>query len=200
MLNENTPNADKLAAVAQPLSSPFHVRSEPHAVYAADATRGGSTDAAAYDAEQRVIDDALAILARRMAEVIERNTYGEVFRDPRDTCDYIKLKLADRLSEVFSVLWLDNRHRLIAFEELFHGTVDGASVHPREVVRAALHHNAAACILAHNHPSGLAEPSAADRKITSQLRDALGLVGVRVLDHLVVGAGEPVSMAARGLI
>jgi DNA repair protein RadC len=120
--------------------------------------------------------------------------------NPRDSAAYLKAQLAHRPYEVFACLFLDNRHRVLAFEELFRGTLDGASVHPREVVRASLKHNAAAVILAHNHPSGVAEPSAADRMITHQLRDALQLVGVRVLDHLVVGGGEPTSMAARGLI
>jgi len=119
---------------------------------------------------------------------------------PRDSAAFLKAQLAHKPYEVFACLFLDNRHRVLAFEELFRGTLDGASVHPREVVRASLKHNAAAVILAHNHPSGVAEPSAADRNITRQLRDALQLVGVRVLDHLVVGAGEPTSMAARGLI
>ncbi|HUX26632.1 MAG TPA: JAB domain-containing protein, partial [Burkholderiales bacterium] len=102
--------------------------------------------------------------------------------------------------EVVAVLFLDNRHRVLAYEEMFRGTIDGSSVHPREVIRAALQRNAAATIFAHNHPSGVAEPSAADRAITHELRDALAMVGVRVLDHLVIGDGEPVSMAARGLI
>lgn len=119
---------------------------------------------------------------------------------PRDSGAFLKAQLAHKPYEVFACLFLDNRHRVLAFEELFRGTLDGASVHPREVVRAALKHNAAAVILAHNHPSGVAEPSTADRNITHQLRDALMLVGVRVLDHLVVGTGEPTSMAARGLI
>lgn len=119
---------------------------------------------------------------------------------PRDSAAFLKAQLAHKPYEVFACLFLDNRHRVLAFEELFRGTLDGAAVHPREVVRASLKHNAAAVILAHNHPSGVAEPSAADRNITRQLRDALQLVGVRVLDHLVVGAGEPTSMAARGLI
>lgn len=119
---------------------------------------------------------------------------------PRDSAAFLKAQLAHKPYEVFACLFLDNRHRVLAFEELFRGTLDGASVHPREVVRASLKHNAAAVILAHNHPSGVAEPSAADRNITHQLRDALQLVGVRVLDHLVVGASEPTSMAARGLI
>ena len=101
-------------------------------------------------------------------------------------------------AEVFAVLFLDTRHRVIAFEVLFRGTVDGASVHPREVVRRALVHNAAAVIFAHNHPSGVAEPSRLDRAITDRLVDALSTVDVRVLDHLVVGDGETVSFAERG--
>ena len=100
--------------------------------------------------------------------------------------------------EVFACLYLDNRHRVLHFEELFRGTIDGASVHPREVVKAALHRNAAAVILAHNHPSGVAEPSAADRQITERLKSALQLVEIRVLDHLVVGDQDCVSFAERG--
>jgi len=95
---------------------------------------------------------------------------------------------------------LDTRHRLIACEELFQGTIDGASVYPREVVKRALHHNAAAVIFAHNHPSGVAEPSDDDARITRRLRDALALLDIRVLDHLVVGAGEVISLAQRGLM
>jgi len=102
--------------------------------------------------------------------------------------------------EVFAVLFLDNRHRVLAFEELFRGTIDGASVHPREVVRRALHYNAAALILAHNHPSGVSEPSSADRRITERLQAALALIDVRVLDHIVVGHGEFTSFAERGLL
>ena len=144
--------------------------------------------------EDEIVREALRILDRRYF------TAGEALVSPRDAAAYLKAKLAAYPWEVFGVLFLDNRHRVLAFEEMFRGTLDGASVHPREVVRAALKHNAAAVILAHNHPSGVAEPSAADRNITRQLRDALQLIGVRVLDHLVVGAGEPTSMAARGLI
>jgi DNA repair protein RadC len=137
-------------------------------------------------------------LARRcLGEELSART---ALASPRDSAAFLKAQLAHKPYEVFACLFLDNRHRVLAFEELFRGTLDGASVHPREVVRASLKHNAAAVILAHNHPSGIAEPSAADRNITRQLRDALQLVGVRVLDHLVVGAGEPTSMAARGLI
>jgi DNA repair protein RadC len=137
-------------------------------------------------------------LARRCLG--EQLTAKPALTSPRDSAAFLKAQLAHKPYEVFACLFLDNRHRVLAFEELFRGTLDGASVHPREVVRASLKHNAAAVILAHNHPSGVAEPSVADRNITHQLRDALQLVGVRVLDHLVVGAGEPTSMAARGLI
>lgn len=143
--------------------------------------------------EDQVLREAADILQRRL----ERQ--GSL-ASPRDTEAFLKVRLGGRVAEAFAVVWLDNRHRVIAFEEMFHGTLDGASVHPREVVRAALQHNAAAVILAHNHPSGVAEPSAADRNITRQLRDALQLVGVRVLDHVVVGGEEATSMAARGLI
>jgi DNA repair protein RadC len=142
--------------------------------------------------ENEIIAQAANILLRRL----ERQG---ALMSPRDTEQFLKIRLGGRASEAFAVIWLDNRHRIIAFEELFYGTLDGASVHPREVVRAALKHNAAACIFSHNHPSGVAEPSAADRNITRQLRDALQLVGVRVLDHVVVGE-TTTSMAARGLI
>lgn len=137
-------------------------------------------------------------LARRgLAEDLQR---GPALTNPGDSGDYLRARLRHLPYEVFTCLYLDNRHRVLAFEELFRGTIDGASVHPREVVRACLERNAAAVIFAHNHPSGVAEPSAADRAITRELRDALQLVGVRVLDHLVVGSGAPVSMASRGLI
>lgn len=120
--------------------------------------------------------------------------------DPASSARYLKSRLAAYPYEVFACLFLDNRHRVIAFEELFRGTIDGASVHPREVVRHCLAHNAAAVILAHNHPSGVSEPSAADRAITLRLRDALALIDVRVLDHFVIGDGVPSSLAQRGWI
>ena len=101
---------------------------------------------------------------------------------------------------MFAALFLDNRHRVIRYEELFRGTIDGASVHPREVVKAALKLNAAALIFAHNHPSGVAEPSHADERLTRRLRDALGLVDIRVLDHVVIGDQQMVSFAERGLL
>jgi DNA repair protein RadC len=125
---------------------------------------------------------------------------GPALEAPKVTQAFLIAQLRDRPYEVFCVLHLDNRHRLIAFEELFRGTIDGASVHPREVVKQALARNAAAVILAHNHPSGVAEPSQADELITYRLRDALGLVDIRVLDHLIVGDNRCVSFAERGLL
>jgi len=148
-------------------------------------------------AKRARIAAALELARRSLAEQLqERPSLG----NPRDSGDYLSARLRHLPYEVFGCLYLDNRHRVLSFEELFRGTVDGASVHPREVVRACLKHNASAVIFAHNHPSGVAEPSAADRAITHELRDALRLVGVRVLDHLVIGSGEPVSMASRGLL
>lgn len=113
---------------------------------------------------------------------------------------YLMRRIGDLGHEVFCVLFLDSQHRVIRCEEMFRGTLDAASVYPREVVKRALHHNAAALILAHNHPSGLAEPSSADRRITERLVQALGLVDIRVLDHIVVGHGAVVSFSRRGLI
>ena len=148
-------------------------------------------------AKRARIAAALELAKRSLAEqLLDRPSLG----NPSDSGDYLRARLRDLPYEVFGCLYLDNRHRVLSFEELFRGTVDGASVHPREVVRACLRHNACAVIFAHNHPSGVAEPSAADRAITRELRDALQLVGVRVLDHLIIGAGQPVSMAARGLL
>lgn len=137
---------------------------------------------------------------------LARRALGEQLSDrpslnnPTDSGDYLRARLQHLPYEVFACLFLDNRHRVLAFEELFRGTVDGAQVHPREVVRACLRHNACAVILAHNHPSGVAEPSQADHIVTRELCKALQLVGVRVLDHLIIGADAPVSMAARGLL
>ena len=123
-----------------------------------------------------------------------------MFTSPDQVVKFLQASLVGRHQEVFLVMFLDTRHRLIASEELFTGTIDSASVYPREVVKQALRHNAAAVILAHNHPSGIAEPSREDRQITTRLRDALQLVDIRLLDHFVVGAGEVVSLAERGMI
>lgn len=139
------------------------------------------------------------IISATMSEMQRRFRRGAAMISPNATRDYLQLKLARREHEVFTVLWLDNRHRVLRFEELFRGTIDGASVHPREVVKSALHENAAACIFAHNHPSGVAEPSQADRRITERLKDALALVDVRVLDHIIV-AENTYSFAEMGLL
>lgn len=125
---------------------------------------------------------------------------GRVLSNPDETRTYLRMKLADYRNEVFGCLFLDNRHRILAVRELFQGTIDGASVHPRVVVQQALDVNAAALVFFHNHPSGVAEPSRADEMLTRRLRDALALVDVRVLDHFVVSGGESVSFAERGLI
>jgi len=124
----------------------------------------------------------------------------EALTDPSTTRDYLSARLRDHAFEVFACLFLDNRHRVIHFEELFRGTINGASVHPREVVRQTLEHNAAAVIFAHNHPSGVAEPSEADRQLTRRLQAALELIDVRVLDHIVIGDGECVAFSERGWI
>jgi len=138
----------------------------------------------------------LEMARRHLHEKLQR---GESFTSPQLTRHYLQQRLRDYPYEVFACLFLDNRNRLIAFEELFRGTIDGANVHAREIVRKALHHNASAVILSHNHPSGVAEPSEADRQVTSHLKQALNLIDVRVLDHIVVG-DDVVSMAERGMI
>jgi DNA repair protein RadC len=142
--------------------------------------------------EDLIIVQASLILDRRMF------TRGPSLCSPQDVRDFLKLKLAGHEHEVFASVFLDNRHRVIAFEELFFGTIDSASVYPRQVVKRALHWNCAALIIAHNHPSGYSEPSQADRQLTERLKDALALVDVRVLDHLIVGAGRPLSLAEYG--
>jgi DNA repair protein RadC len=119
---------------------------------------------------------------------------------PKATRDYLSSELRDLEHEVFCCLYLDKRHRLIQFQRLFHGTIDGASVHPREIVKLALQRNAAAVIIAHNHPSGVAEPSQADELITQRVKEALALVDIRLLDHIIVGDGTCVSFAESGLL
>ena len=139
---------------------------------------------------------AVMEMARRhLAEILPER---DALNDPRAARDYLKSRLRDLPHEVFAILFLDSRHRVIAFEELSRGSLEGAAVYPREVLKAALRHNAAAVILAHNHPSGVSDPSAADRTLTAQLKAALGVVDVRVLDHLVIGEGAPASFAERG--
>jgi DNA repair protein RadC len=140
-----------------------------------------------------------AVLEMARRQLFENIQRGDALCSPDDTRNYLSAELGSYPHEVFACLFLDNRHRVLTFEKLFYGTIDGASVYPREVVRRAIAHNAAAVIFAHNHPSGVAEPSAADKQITQRLKDALALIEVRVLDHMIVG-DEVVSFAERGLI
>lgn len=142
--------------------------------------------------EDEVIETALSIINARFQK-------GTTISAPRDAHQFLTLELGAIEHEIFAVLWLDTQHRVIAFEDLFRGTIDGASVYPREVVKTALAHNAAACILCHNHPSGVAQPSQADRLITDKLKAALGLIDIRIIDHIVV-AESTYSFAEHGLI
>ena len=143
-----------------------------------------------------LIAASLEMAKRYLYENVKR---GDALTSPLQTRQFLQLKYADQKAEVFSVLFMDNRNRVIAFEDMFSGTIDGCSVYPREVVRSALKHNAAAVIFSHNHPSGVAEPSRADEQITKRLKEALALVDIRVLDHMVVG-DEVISFAERGLL
>lgn len=140
---------------------------------------------------------ALEIAQRCLRENLQQ---GDVMANPADTQHYLCMKLRDYQSEVFACLFLDNAHRVIRFDELFHGTINSTTVHPRVVVRSALACNAAAVILAHNHPSGIAEPSEADKYITQHLKQALNLVDIRVLDHIIIGDGQITSFVQRGLL
>ncbi|MDP9064721.1 MAG: DNA repair protein RadC [Pseudomonadota bacterium] len=140
---------------------------------------------------------AIEISRRQLTEALKA---GPALGSARATCDFLSAKLRDLEHEVFCCLYLDKRHRLIEFQEVFRGTIDGASVHPREIVKLALQRNCAAVIVAHNHPSGIAEPSQADELITQRVKEALALVDIRLLDHIIVGDGTSVSLAERGLI
>ena len=149
------------------------------------------------DAKYVQLQACVEMSRRYLRECLER---GDVLSSPEDTRNFLMSELSGRAHEVFACLFLDNKHRVIKFEELFYGTIDGASVYPREVVRRALQHNAAALILAHNHPSGIAEPSQADIAITRKLKEAMSLIDVRVLDHFIIGDGYSISLAERGLV
>lgn len=141
---------------------------------------------------------AAASLGQRVLS--ERMRQGDPIRDPEDAAELFSSRLRDSGHEVFAAAFLDARHRLLAFEELFQGSISGAEVHPRRVVERCLHHRAAAVLVGHNHPSGVSEPSQADELVTRRLREALSLIDVRLLDHFIVGDGRPLSMAARGLV
>lgn len=144
--------------------------------------------------DDRIIAAAEAILLRRM------RVPGCAVTDPQAAHRYVRMRLANRPAEVFAVLHVDNQHKVTGWQELFTGTIDGASVHPREVVRACIEHGSAAVLLVHNHPSGVEEPSNADKAITRRLIDALALIEVRVLDHLIVAGTGVTSFAQRGLL
>ncbi len=139
----------------------------------------------------------LEIAGRHLAEKLTRTS---VFTNPDNVRQYLITKLRDRPQEIFTALFLDSRHQLLAYKELFYGTHNAASVYPREVVKAALEYNAAALVVAHNHPSGISEPSQADCHITHVLRDALALVDIRLLDHFIIGDGRLYSFAEHGTI
>jgi len=158
-----------------------------------DFCRGLGLGLAKYAQLQAVLEMARRHLSASMKE-------GDLLTSPNLVRAYLSAQLRHQQHEIFAVLFLDSQHRLIAYDEIFFGTIDGASIYPREVVKKALARNAAAAILAHNHPSGIAEPSQSDRRITQRLQEALDLVGVRVIDHMVVGDREVISFAERGLL
>ena len=143
--------------------------------------------------QQRAVNKALNIIA-------ELRPVTKALTSSQSTKDYLQLQLAAEKSEVFAMIFLDNQHQTIAFEKIFFGTIDGAAVYPREIVRKVIEHNAAAVILTHNHPSGIPEPSQADIAITRKIKSALDTIDVRVLDHIVVGSQGTVSLAERGLM
>jgi DNA repair protein RadC len=142
---------------------------------------------------EEILAGARSVLARSLRR-------GKLLESPRAVHDFLVVTLGKLPHEVFGVLHLDNRHRLIEWQELFRGTLDGATVHPREVVKEALARNSAACVFVHNHPSGVSEPSQADELITRRLKEALALVDIRVLDHVIVAGGDLTSMAEKGLL
>lgn len=151
-----------------------------------------------YLVESPITETDILLMARQLANLRLRK--GRALTSPQEVFSHLQALLADYEHEVFALLMLDSRHRVLAFQELFRGTLEGASVYPREVVKIALEYNAAAMILVHNHPSGDPEPSLADRKLTTKLQEALNLVGVRTLDHIVVGQEGCVSLAEQGYL
>jgi DNA repair protein RadC len=149
------------------------------------------------DAKYAQLQAVLEMARRHFSEILQT---GDALTSPDITRAYLSTQLRGYTFEVFACLFLDNQHRVIQFEELFRGTIDQASVYPREVIKRALYHNAAAIIFAHNHPSGINEPSRADKLITEKLTQALALLEIRVLDHFIVGNGMPYSFAEHGLL
>lgn len=141
------------------------------------------------------------VIAAAIRFVEEKAIYtSATLQSARETKDLLRLRIGDKEREIFCVLYLNSQHQLIEVEELFMGTIDGAAVYPREIAKAALAHNAAAVILGHNHPSGITEPSSADRRITERISSSLGLLDIRVLDHVIVSTSESFSFAEEGLL
>lgn len=181
-------DATAASLAGKSLADLFNLRSRPLTI----------RETGADDRSERILDAAKELLARALSEEMQE---GEVLSSPDKVRDFLRLRLAERPHEVFMVLLMDVQHRLLADVELFRGTLTQTSVYPREVVKLALSHNAAAVIFAHNHPSGVPEPSQADIHLTNALRQALSLVDVRTIDHVVVGGNAlPVSFAERGLL
>ena len=149
------------------------------------------------DAKYAQLQAILEIAKRHIGEELLKS---DAIRSSRKIKDYINNQLRDREREVFACLWLDSQHRMLQWEEIFMGTINEASIYPREVVKSAIRHNAAAVILSHNHPSGVSQPSTSDKLITHELKETLALVGVKVLDHFIVGEGTPFSFSEAGLI
>lgn len=149
------------------------------------------------NAKYAQLQAVLEMAKRHFVEILQR---GDVLTSPEVTRAYLSAQLRGYSYEVFACLFLDNQHRVILLEELFRGTIDSASVYPREVAKRALFHNAAAVIFAHNHPSGVNEPSQADKHITEKLKQSLSLFDIRVLDHFIIGDGQPFSFAEHGIL
>ena len=143
--------------------------------------------------DSEIISAALGILAKRIAK-------GSIIKNMEDAKKYLAVRFADLQHEVFAIVYLTNRHAVIACDEIFRGTIDGASVYPREVVKSALQYNAAAILIAHPHPSGVCEPSHADEMITTRLREACGLMDIRLIDHIVISGDRAISFAERGML
>ena len=172
------------------------IKSEEATMYGTEQPVDGdrNTDSNLTELNDRIIQQALDILESRMRKP------GVALIMPDAVIDFLRLKLAELEHEIFGVIWLDNRHRVIEYQELARGTIDGAHIAPREVVKAALACNAAAVIFTHNHPSGVAEPSDDDKRITERLKAALGLIDIRVLDHILISGMNSYSFSEGGLM
>ncbi len=181
-------DATAASLAGKSLADLFNLRSRPLTI----------RETGADDSSERILDAAKELLARALSEEMQE---GDVLSSPDKVRDFLRLRLAERPHEVFMVLLMDAQHRLLADVELFRGTLTQTSVYPREVVKLALSHNAAAVIFAHNHPSGVAEPSNADIQLTGVLKKSLSLVDVRTIDHFIIGGDHrPLSMAERGFV